>query len=518
MFGIAVLFAAATALPSAGRVAFLVEANDPAALVAELTSALDSGDPLVRATASRVATVRAAAALLPKLRETLSHETDPNAAREETRAVVILGKPDDIDRVATPPMLDLVARAAARRTDAYEVYINKLRPLGFAADAAFFMQSLWQRGTLLSAVTARTLGRGDTRDWRILLRAIRQSAVVAEPNILAAALNSSSEDIRTESVWYLVHGFALDPKRIDERLRAALSAPSEEASLREGFGRELLRRMLGGERKDDPRWRDWLQTEEADALIGSEIALFEYFTDSELAARKNHCDIARNDCRIPPAKPRGTAIPSTEVKQPEFLLPDVLPPGLAEAVVREGGCNGDWIGLARASVDEAGRVRELAVQPIDMSKGCQRVVSTLMRLSLASTDSIAAPRATGDLLLVHVRGTPICLDEGPPSPTPSVTRVAGDGVTAPVVKRKVEPQFPEAARRQMGAGHYVIVVVQATISKEGCVRNLRLVQQAPFADLNTAALIALAQWRFEPGRSGGVPVDVLFNLTINFRI
>src|SRR6185295_7168331 len=100
MFGIAVLFAAATALPSAGRVAFLVEANDPAALVAELTSALDSGDPLVRATASRVATVRAAAALLPKLRETLSHETDPNAAREETRAVVILGKPDDIDRVA----------------------------------------------------------------------------------------------------------------------------------------------------------------------------------------------------------------------------------------------------------------------------------------------------------------------------------------------------------------------------------------------------------------------------------
>jgi TonB family protein len=461
--------------------------------------------------------VRNLGALVPKLLDAVGHESDAGAQREEVRAIVILGTRADVDRIIKLPMRDVIARAAARRADAYDIYVDKLRPLGFLADAAFFEQSLWQRGNAVVAISARTLGRGDGGDWGALLAAMRASRIAMDANILSVSLGAPSEEIRTQSVWYVVHGYAFDPSKIDPRVRAALAAPKEEASLREAFGRELLRRMLGGERKQDPRWRDWLQTIEADDLIGSEVALFEYFTDAELAARKNHCDIAKNDCRIPPGarKPVGAKIASAEVRQPAFQLPDVLPPGLADAVVREAGCGGDWLATGEATVDLAGRVRELKLTPVTMSKGCERAVSTLARLSLASTESLAAPARSGDLLFIHVRGTPVCLDE---TGGDSIAREVGNGVSAPVVKHRVEPQFPASARRQMGGGHYVVVMVQATITKDGCVRNLRLVQQSPYADLNTAALVALEQWRFEPGRIHGEPTDVLFMLTVNFMI
>src|SRR5690348_6327585 len=128
MFAIALLFAATT---TAGRVALLVDAPDPAA---EVAAALASPDPLARAAAARVAAVRNLTALVPKLLDAAAREADTNAQRDEVRAVVMLGTPDEIDGVSKIPMLNVIARAAARRADAYDIYVNKLRPLGFLAD------------------------------------------------------------------------------------------------------------------------------------------------------------------------------------------------------------------------------------------------------------------------------------------------------------------------------------------------------------------------------------------------
>jgi TonB family protein len=36
--------------------------------------------------------------------------------------------------------------------------------------------------------------------------------------------------------------------------------------------------------------------------------------------------------------------------------------------------------------------------------------------------------------------------------------------------------------------------------------------------LDEKALEAIRQWRFEPGRKGGVPVVVLINVEVNFRL
>lgn len=63
-----------------------------------------------------------------------------------------------------------------------------------------------------------------------------------------------------------------------------------------------------------------------------------------------------------------------------------------------------------------------------------------------------------------------------------------------------------------------LVIVESVISRTGCVRSARLVAQSPFPELNTAALLAVSQWKFDPATVEGKPVDVVFNLTINFQM
>jgi len=92
-------------------------------------------------------------------------------------------------------------------------------------------------------------------------------------------------------------------------------------------------------------------------------------------------------------------------------------------------------------------------------------------------------------------------------------RVGGD-VKAPVVIRKVEPVYTEEARSQRIMG---IVIVEATIGRDGLVKNVTVLKPLPFG-LDQAAVDAVKQWQFKPATRNGEPVDVVFNLTINFRL
>jgi len=207
------------------------------------------------------------------------------------------------------------------------------------------------------------------------------------------------------------------------------------------------------------------------------------------------------------------------VAQPAYFLPDVLPRGLADALVSQSRCNGEWLALAGATSDLAGRVQSVDIKRIQMDSACEKALTTLIRLSLATPESIEAPLKSENIVLVHARKQPACLDEAPlaTSAESSVHTIGGE-VSAPTVKRRVEPHFPESARRSMGGGTSVKVTISSIISHDGCVRAANLLMQSPYPEMNGAALQALAQWTFEPGRFHGVPVDVNFNLTVNFLV
>ena len=92
-------------------------------------------------------------------------------------------------------------------------------------------------------------------------------------------------------------------------------------------------------------------------------------------------------------------------------------------------------------------------------------------------------------------------------------RVGGD-VKAPVTISRVEPTYPEVARKARVQG---LVIVECVIDKNGTVRDVKVLKPLPFG-LDQAAADAVKRWRFKPGTLNGQPVDVIFNLTVTFKL
>jgi TonB family protein len=134
---------------------------------------------------------------------------------------------------------------------------------------------------------------------------------------------------------------------------------------------------------------------------------------------------------------------------------------------------------------------------------------------LAEPSLLTSPLRATELVVVKPRGTH-CLDEDPveTSVASRGIRRVGRDVKAPVVLTRVEPLFPASVREQMTAT--TTVVAEALVTRSGCVRDVRLVSQSPWPELNAAAVASLSQWKFKPGTLDGAPVDVVFNLEVRF--
>lgn len=111
------------------------------------------------------------------------------------------------------------------------------------------------------------------------------------------------------------------------------------------------------------------------------------------------------------------------------------------------------------------------------------------------------------------------LKEHPPEPPAGLAETKPvtpqtQNVTAPRLLKRVDPRYPRGANEFDVGG---ILIVEVVIKKDGNVTTPRVRKALPAPTLSYAALEAIKQWRFEPGRIGGEPVDVLFNLTVNFK-
>jgi TonB family protein len=101
-------------------------------------------------------------------------------------------------------------------------------------------------------------------------------------------------------------------------------------------------------------------------------------------------------------------------------------------------------------------------------------------------------------------------------PTPLNIRDLDDrDVTAPRLVHRVEPKYPEFARRARMSG---VVIVEGVISARGEVESARIVKSTTETILNESALEAVRQWRYEPARFRGQPVRVYLTITVTFRL
>lgn len=105
-------------------------------------------------------------------------------------------------------------------------------------------------------------------------------------------------------------------------------------------------------------------------------------------------------------------------------------------------------------------------------------------------------------------------DAAPAPEAPSgPVRVGGD-VKAPVAIDHPDPRYTDTARNAHVSG---VVILEAIIDKTGHVDQVKVLKGLPMG-LSDEAERAVRQWRFKPGTMNGQPVDVIFDLTVNFTL
>ncbi len=199
--------------------------------------------------------------------------------------------------------------------------------------------------------------------------------------------------------------------------------------------------------------------------------------------------------------------------------PDAL--SKAEEALRRGAeLGGAWGALARYNLAEV-----LARQ----QKWAETVEAARLYMKEAGPEGTALKEARVLLCMARAyqpEDAPSPGEEQAAAPSPSEgenplpeilavapMRVEGE-VHRPEIIRQVKPEYSEKARR---AGTRGTVIVEAIIDDEGCVRNIRALQELPDG-LTESAMAAVRQWVFSPATLEGKPVKVYYVLTINFQV
>jgi len=90
----------------------------------------------------------------------------------------------------------------------------------------------------------------------------------------------------------------------------------------------------------------------------------------------------------------------------------------------------------------------------------------------------------------------------------------GSGIEPPRLLQEVKADYTEDARRRGVSGEVVLEIV---VRRDGSVGEVRVLKGLA-GGLNDRAVQAVRQWRFTPARRLGTPVDVLVEVSVEFRL
>ena len=105
----------------------------------------------------------------------------------------------------------------------------------------------------------------------------------------------------------------------------------------------------------------------------------------------------------------------------------------------------------------------------------------------------------------------------PPSPAPAPSPPVPTKVELPssdaAYLNNPKPNYPALSRRLGEQGR---VVVRVLIGVDGSAQQAEIRNSSGFERLDQAALATVRSWRYVPGRRGGIPEAMWFNVPINF--
>lgn len=90
----------------------------------------------------------------------------------------------------------------------------------------------------------------------------------------------------------------------------------------------------------------------------------------------------------------------------------------------------------------------------------------------------------------------------------------GSGVEPPRLLKEVRADYTDQARRANVTGEVVLEII---VRRDGSVGDIKVLNRLG-AGLDQRAVDAVRQWRFAPGRFKGVPVDVVVEVGVEFKL
>jgi protein TonB len=162
--------------------------------------------------------------------------------------------------------------------------------------------------------------------------------------------------------------------------------------------------------------------------------------------------------------------------------------------------------------------RPAAAHPFDAGPGAVPVVapSGIGQETVAPPlGDVPAETVPGGLSVVEGAADSSALAPPPPlePAKPVEPRHVGGAIRAPARIRDIAPVYPALAQAAHVEG---IVIIEAVISQTGDVENARVLRSVPLLD--EAALAAVRQWKFTPTLLNGIPVPVVYTVTVRFAL
>jgi len=133
------------------------------------------------------------------------------------------------------------------------------------------------------------------------------------------------------------------------------------------------------------------------------------------------------------------------------------------------------------------------------------------------TVAVACPSvAEGDWLVAAVTLIEQRQVDAQDSAVGSIRKIDTPRLEEPRLLKRVDPVYPEGARKTLVAGRVVLEVV---LDRYGVPHAPIVVEMTEGCEeLAAAAVEAVLQWRYEPARLDGSPVPVYFSVNVSFRL
>lgn len=507
--------------PTAGELALLATTPKPG-FSSAVRAALMRDDGTVRLTAARLAAVAGLSELEPDIVRALDHEPDETVAGEFVHTLLCFGTSS-----ASAALASRFVRTDAAGADAYLLWLA--RTDGSAFDREFLRltsdskkESVMRSGVLLAAhqrpadrVHLLRMARDHmgANPWRWLLSEWAPSASDEESAIVIEALGSADADTREGTVWSVVTwiGNGVDlPAAIADAVTTinGPAAPSWET-----FGRELIARHLGHVAPTDRS--DLIRRDGPRAKRGAPPQAWPVadLTIDERAALRDLVGGALD--RIGTTDPAGQGV--TAISLPTLRTP-VEWPGLLASVLQASKCpptKDQRCGTVRVEFRPNGLPAHVGYSLLTLPKSCEAALGALGLLTVAPATAVIGSTSQQLVLLPLQSDYVACtLPVRAKARTERIDDRAPDNgpIRQPKKTQSVSPIYPQDARDSKTQG---VVLVEATISQTGCVRD-GVVTRGVTPSMDFSALSAVLQWRYSPTKLDGDPAEVVISVRIQF--